>query len=277
MPELPEVETIARDLQARIVGATIADVQVISPDVLREVGPRAFRKRLTGERIERVWRRAKHAVIDLTSGSRICVQPRFTGALLVEGPARPLSVEEQKYSTLSIAFTDERRLHYYDVRRLGTVTLMSPQRFAKLSDSIGVEPLAKEFTPALFSVLLRGSSQAVKKFIMHQSKVAGIGNIYANEALWEARIDPSKAACDVNPDAVRALHHSIVEILRNAIDARGTSFRDYRDANGEPGEFFSSLNAYGREGEPCKRCRRKLVGTHAIDGRATVFCSSCQQ
>jgi formamidopyrimidine-DNA glycosylase len=154
---------------------------------------------------------------------------------------------------------------------------MPPGRFEQFSAAIGVEPLEKEFTPAVFSALLRGSAQPVKRFIMDQSKVAGIGNIYANEALWEARIDPSKAARNVSPEKTLALHRSIIRILTKAIESRGTSFRDYRDASGEPGEFFASLNAYGREGEACARCGHKLIGTHTIDNRATVFCSHCQR
>jgi formamidopyrimidine-DNA glycosylase len=277
VPELPEVETIARDLQSRIAGLTIADVFIKRSDVLREVTSRALRKELVGQRIERVWRRAKHAIIDLSGGSHICVQPRFTGALLVEDEGGPLPDDEMRYSTLNILFTNTHRLHYYDVRRLGTVTLMKPGRFEQFCETLGAEPLEKNFTSAILSALLRGSGQAVKKFIMDQSKVAGIGNIYANEALWEAGIDPSKPARDVAPSAAVALHRSIVRILSKAVESRGTSFRDYRDSSGEPGEFFASLKVYGQEGKPCARCGRRLIGTHAIDGRATVFCSNCQK
>jgi formamidopyrimidine-DNA glycosylase len=196
---------------------------------------------------------------------------------MIESARRPLPKSDLHYSTLGIRFTDGRTLHYVDVRRLGTVALMNPRRFERFLSSLGVEPLAPEFTASLFSGLLRASDQAIKKFIMNQSKIAGVGNIYANEALWRAKIDPSRAASRIPKESAEQLHREIVDVLQAAVDSRGTSFRDYRDANGEEGEFFSKLNAYGRAGLPCNRCGRKLVGTHAIDGRATVFCAYCQR
>ena len=111
---------------------------------------------------------------------------------------------------------------------------------------------------------------------MDQRRIAGIGNIYANEALWRARIDPSRASSAVSDDEAARLYGEIVAVLRESIDARGTSFRDYRDAKGERGTFAAKLQAYGREGQPCFRCGARLIGTHAIDGRATVFCARCQ-
>ena len=277
MPELPEVETIAREVHSQLAGATIADVHVTRADVLRGANPRTFKKHLVGERIDRAWRRAKYIVIDLSSEYHICIQPRFTGALMIESHDKRLPERERKYSTLHLGFRDSRLLHYVDVRRLGTVELMSPRRFEQHDATLGIEPLAPEFTASLLSALLRGSGQAIKKFIMDQRKVAGVGNIYANEALWRAGIDPSKAARAVGPPAASTLHREIVAVLSEAIAARGTSFRDYRDVSGDQGEFFVRLNAYGRESLPCRRCNRKLVGTHAIDVRATVFCPNCQR
>jgi formamidopyrimidine-DNA glycosylase len=277
VPELPEVETIARELQSLVAGAKITDVVVTRSDVLRGAAEAEFRRRLRGQTIVRCWRRAKFAVLDLSSGWRICVQPRFTGMLLVEQASAPLPRERSSYSTLFLQLGDGRRLHYVDVRRLGTVELMSAADFAEHDSSLGIEPLAPEFTPEVLSGLLRGSSQAIKKFIMNQQKIAGVGNIYANEALWQARIDPSRASNKVSRDESDLLHAAIVEILARAIESRGTSFRDYRDASGEPGEFFSQLSAYGREGLPCPRCNSRMVGTHEIDGRATVLCVRCQR
>jgi formamidopyrimidine-DNA glycosylase len=277
VPELPEVETIARNLQARVAGARIVDATVSRPDVLRRVSKGAFPGRVAGRRIVRCWRRAKTAILDLSDGSRICVQPRFTGALLVETRASPLDADSRRYSTLRFHLSRGMTLHYVDVRRLGTVALLTPDQFAEFDASLGTEPLASEFTAELFSALLRASNQPIKKFIMNQAKVAGVGNIYAAEALWMAGIDPSKPASLVAPESALALHGAIVQVLSAAIAARGTSFRDYRDAEGEPGEFFRNLNAYGRAGQRCRRCGRKLIGTHEIDGRATVFCSGCQR
>jgi len=313
VPELPETETIARDLHAAIAGERITDVTVTHADVLREVTPRALRARVTGTTIDRVWRRAKLVVLDLSSGDRIVVQPRFTGALLID--AGDLPPAERRYSAIAFALipnpqsripnpqspvpnpqspipnpqspipnpqspipkTAGRLLHYRDIRRLGTVALMSPRRFATYSGSIGPEPLDPGFTADNLSGVLRSSRQAVKKVIMDQRHLAGVGNIYANESLWRSGIDPSRSANRVEPVRAASLREALVGVLSEAIAARGTSFRDYRDAHGARGGFAEKLDAYGRAGLPCRRCGSRLIGTHAVDGRATVFCAHCQR
>ena len=274
MPELPETETIARDLDGAIRGRKITKVSVRKADVLREVTARALARRLRNATILRSWRRAKLVVIDLDTGDRLVVQPRFTGALLIDDGN--FTGSELSYSTLRLELDDRRVLHYADVRRLGTVALMSPKRFEEYSGKLGIEPLDRTFTATHLSRVLRASSQPVKKVLMEQRKIAGIGNIYANEALWRAGIDPSRPARSVSAEEARLLRDSIVGVLNEAIEARGTSFRDYRDARGQRGSFVEKLHAYGRAGLPCHRCGAKLVSTHAIDGRATTLCVKCQ-
>jgi formamidopyrimidine-DNA glycosylase len=275
VPELPETETIARDLDRAITGRRITEVDVTRSDVLREGSPEDLAARITGRELVRAWRRAKLVVLDLDSGDRIVVQPRFTGALLL---ARgPLPQHEAPYSTMRFALDDGRDLHYRDIRRLGTVALMSPTRFAQYSAALGIEPLDRTFTASHLSGILRGSRQAVKKVLMDQRFVVGVGNIYANEACWRAGIDPSRAARCIAADEADALQAGIVGVLTDSIAARGTSFRDYRDASGGRGDFERSLAVYGRGGEPCLRCGARLVETHAIDGRSTVLCARCQK
>ena len=274
MPELPETETIARDLDGSIRGRKIKKVSVRKPDVLREVSSRTLDRRLRNATILRSWRRAKLVVIDLDTGDRIVVQPRFTGALLIDdGNFRG---GELNYSTLRMDLDDGRALHYADVRRLGTVALMNADRFEEYSGKLGIEPLDRSFTAAHLSAVLRATSQPVKKVLMEQRKIAGIGNIYANEALWRARIDPSRPAASVSLEEAALLRSSIVDVLSEAIEARGTSFRDYRDARGQRGSFVEKLDVYGRGGLSCRRCGSKLVSTHAVDGRATTMCVRCQ-
>jgi formamidopyrimidine-DNA glycosylase len=188
-----------------------------------------------------------------------------------------LPERERQYSTVELVLDDGRSLHYRDIRRLGTVALMDAERFDRYTATLGIEPLDRAFTADHLSGLLRGSRQAVKKVLMDQRGVVGIGNIYANEALWRARIDPSRAANSVTVPEASVLRRSIVEVLTESIAHRGTSFRDYRDASGERGGFVEHLAVYGRAGEPCPRCGRRLVGTHAIDGRMTVLCAHCQK
>jgi formamidopyrimidine-DNA glycosylase len=275
VPELPETETIARDLDREIQGRTVIAVQVRRADVLREITAAELKKRLTGASITRCWRRAKLVVLDLSTPDRIVVQPRFTGALLLSRGELPPS--EAAYSTLHLSLDDGRDLHYRDIRRLGTVALMSPGRFASYVGALGVEPLDPAFTADHLSGILRGSRQAVKKVLMDQRVLVGIGNIYANEACWRAGVDPSRSASGVAPDEVERLRDGIVGVLTASIEARGTSFRDYRDATGGKGDFERSLAVYGRGGEPCLRCGARLIETHAIDGRSTVLCAGCQR
>ncbi|MEO7456588.1 MAG: bifunctional DNA-formamidopyrimidine glycosylase/DNA-(apurinic or apyrimidinic site) lyase [Gemmatimonadaceae bacterium] len=274
MPELPETETIARDLDRELKGRRVVDVVVRRPDVLRLVTAAGLASRVRGATIARAWRRAKMVVLDLGAVDHIVVQPRFTGALLLS--RGPLPHEEAPYSTLHLTLDDGRDLHYRDIRRLGTVSVMSTGEFAAYSDALGIEPLDPAFTTAHLSVIVRASRQAVKKVLMDQRVVVGIGNIYANEACWRAGVDPSREARSLGDDEVAALHDGIVSVLTDSIAARGTSFRDYRDAMGGRGDFERSLAAYGRGGEPCLRCGARLIETHAIDGRTTVLCARCQ-
>ena len=274
MPELPETETIARDLDREIALRTITGVVIRRADVLREVDAAQFGERVSGATIVRCWRRAKLIVLDLSTSDRLVVQPRFTGALLLS--RGPLPASEAPYSTLHLSLEDGQDLHYRDIRRLGTVALMPPLRFDAYVGALGVEPLAPEFSHEHLSVLLRGSKRAVKKVLMDQRVIVGIGNIYANEACWRAGVDPSRAARSLGAVETARLHDGIVSVLTESIAARGTSFRDYRDASGGKGDFERSLAAYGRGGEPCLRCGSRLILTHAIDGRATVLCAGCQ-
>ena len=275
MPELPETETIARDLNAAISGSSITDVRVKRSDVLREVTAIQLRRRVVGAVIRRAWRRAKLVVLDLSSGDRVVVQPRFTGALLIDSGELPPG--ERRYSTVEFALGESRSLHYRDIRRLGTVSVMNEPRFARYADALGVEPLDDGFTIERLSDILRASRQSVKRVLMDQRRLVGVGNIYANEVLWHAGIDPSRPAATISEVEAARLHRVIRDVLTAAVAARGTSFRDYRDASGERGSFAEHLQAYGREGQPCRGCGRRLVVTHAIDGRSTVFCYACQR
>jgi formamidopyrimidine-DNA glycosylase len=171
---------------------------------------------------------------------------------------------------------DGRELVYRDVRRLGTLLLLDTRGWNRYTTAIGPEPLEPGFTPERLGEALGRSRQAVKKVIMDQRHLAGVGNIYANEALFAAGIDPSKPAAKLTPGDHRRLHAEIRRILLAAIDSDGTTVRDYRTGTGDQGNFQLELLVYGREGLPCRRCGTRLTGTHAIDARITVFCHRCQ-
>ncbi|MEP6690547.1 MAG: DNA-formamidopyrimidine glycosylase, partial [Gemmatimonadaceae bacterium] len=226
MPELPETETIARDLDRELTGQRIVAVRVTRADVLRGCDAGTFTARLTGATILGASRRAKLIVIALSSSDAMVVQPRFTGALLID--RGDLDERERSFSTLHLTLDDGTRLHYRDIRRLGTVELMDPDRWRRYAGALGVEPLAAEFTTAYLSGVLRSSRQAIKTVLMDQRRVAGIGNIYANETLWHAGIDPSRSARTLDEQEISRLHDAIIDVLRASIAARGTSFRDYR-------------------------------------------------
>jgi formamidopyrimidine-DNA glycosylase len=273
MPELPEVETIVRDIRPALVGRTLGRVSLSHDDILRGVSRRRLLRDLPGSTVESVFRRAKHAVLDFGE-RRLVVQPGMTGSLIVYD--RPLEPDEARYAVLRARLDDGRELVYRDVRRIGKLLLLDGRTWRKYTEAIGPEPLDPDFTAERLGAALGRSRQAIKKVIMDQGHLAGVGNIYANEALFAAGIDPSKAARRLTPDDHRRLHREIQRILRAAIDSNGTTVRDYRTGTGEPGNFQLELLVYEREGEPCRRCGTRLAGTHAIDGRITVFCHRCQ-
>lgn len=274
MPELPEVETIVRDIRPSIVGRRIGRVTLSHDDVLRGVTRRRLVRRLKGAKIRRVFRRAKHAVLELDS-DRLIIQPGMTGSLQVL--RRSLKPDEARYAVLRAELNGGRELVYRDVRRLGTLLLLDEDQWAHYDAALGPEPLDQDFSVERFTATLRGSRQAIKKVIMDQRHLAGVGNIYANEALFVAGIDPSKPASKLGPQELRRLHSEIRRILAAAIDSNGTTVRDYRTGTGEEGNFQLELLVYGREGEPCRICGTRLTGTHTIDQRITVFCHRCQK
>jgi formamidopyrimidine-DNA glycosylase len=273
MPELPEVETIVRELRPRVVGRTLRQVALSHDDVLRGTTRRRLVRALEGATVRGLRRRAKHAVFDLGE-RRLVVQPGMTGSLIVH--ERPLTPDQRRYAVLSARLDNGRRLVYRDVRRLGTLLLLDDRAWKAYDAAIGPEPLERSFTPERLAKILGRSRQAVKKVLMDQRHLAGVGNIYANEALFAAGIDPSRAANRVRPDEVPRLHAEIKRILEAAIVSNGTTFRDYRTGTGERGNFQLELFVYGRDGEPCKMCGTRLTGTHAIDGRISVLCHRCQ-
>jgi len=261
------------DIRAGLTGRRILRARLSHDDVLRGVTRRALLAGLKGARIRSVSRRAKHAVIE-TDRNRLVVQPGMTGNLEVRGTELPAA--ERRYAVLRLELDDGRTLVYHDVRRLGTILWLDRAGWERYDRAIGPEPLERGFTAGALRRILQGSRAAVKKVLMDQRAVAGVGNIYAQEALFAARIDPSKPAREV-PDALIApLRRELVRILRAAIRAKGSTVRDYRTGTGEPGRFQHALLVYDRAGEPCARCGTTLSGTHAIDARITVFCHRCQ-
>ena len=274
MPELPEVETIVRDLAPRLAGRALRQPHLHKTDVLRGVSRRRLLRTLDGNRIADLTRRAKHLVFCLETGHRMVIQLRMTGSLLLH--PRPLNREARRYAVLEVQVRGAGRLVFRDVRRLGTIHLLDEAGWQAYTARIGDEPLDADFDLARFRARLHGSRQAVKKVLMDQRKLAGVGNIYANEALFRAGVDPSRRVDRLRPAETARLFVAVRQVLADAVAGRGTTVRDYRTGTGQPGTYQLALHVYGRDGEPCVRCGTRLATTHAIDGRATTFCWRCQ-
>ncbi len=269
MPELPEVETIARGLQNAVAGKTIDAVRVLRPKVVSPEAQR-FAALVVGECIAAVGRRAKFVVFSLVSGRQLVVHLRMTGRLIVQ-PAGATSPEP--YTNVLLQFTDATRLCFADVRQFGRMRLIEAEEM--WTTALGVEPLSDDFSFERFSQLVAGRTMPIKVFLLDQRWIAGLGNIYACEALWEARVRPSRPAGRLTKPARRRLYASIRDVLERAIALRGTSVDDYVDAEGLRGGFQNVLSVYSRAGKACTRCERDIVRT-VVAQRGTWWCRGCQ-
>ncbi len=270
MPELPEVETIARGLARAVTGKTIESVEIRLPKMAVAPPGVDFARALAGERVAEVGRRAKYVLIRLESGRMLVTSLRMTGRLLVQRPGET----EFPGTHVVLFYTDETRLSFADVRTFGRMRLVEPGE--AWDKSLGPEPLSASFTPEGFIGMLSGRTTPIKAFLLDQQRIAGIGNIYACEALWAAGIKPGRPAGSITKPAARRLYHAVVDVLQRAIDMRGTSVDDYVDAEGLRGGFQNVLAVYGRLGQPCARCGSPIVRT-VIAQRGTWWCRRCQR
>lgn len=272
MPELPEAETIARGLQGFLPDRRIRDVRVIRADLLEGCEP-TFRSRLVGRSWRAVGRRGKNVILGLSDGQRIVVNLGMTGRLLPSATGE--SPPESGHPGVVFLHDDDSTLTFDDVRRFGRLTVVDPATWPAWSRRLGPEPLAPSFTGRRLSRILASSRSPVRSLLLDQRKVAGVGNIYAVEALWAARIHPATPSNEIDPEGAVRLHRALRRILRKAIAARGTTLRDYRTAGGDPGDFGPALMAYGREGQGCRRCRTAME-RFVLSGRSAFHCPRCQ-
>ena len=274
MPELPEVETIRRDLAPQLEGRRIRTVRVARPDILLgTTGPAVFVQRVEGARIREVGRRAKWLLFILDRGVLV-TQLRMTGRFAV-GPGPLPPIDEFRHVAAEFDLDDGRTLFYDDVRRLGGFQLLSREEWDREERRFGPEPLAAGFRARDLAVAIRRGRLPVKNALMDQSRLAGVGNIYASEALHGAGIDPTRPAEELTDAEIRRLHRSLRRILRASLDSSGTTFSSYRAVNGRSGTFQDLLRVYAKEGTACPRCRsaiRRIVQS----GRSTFYCPGCQ-
>jgi len=268
MPELPEVETVRRELSPWLSGRTILRARRAEAPP----GPKyAHLERADGQRIAAVTRRGKFLVLPLSGGDELIIHLGMTGVVTPTPPSDHVRV------TLELDGDAPTTVYFRDPRRFGRflVALGGDRSPLPTLAALGPEPLSGDFTGARLAEGLRGRA-SVKAALLGQRAVAGLGNIYVDEALWRVRIHPATAAGDVSRRKISALRDAIVEILSAAIDARGTTLSDYRTVSGEEGEYVGRLDAYGRGGQPCRRCETPLVRT-VIAQRGTHFCPRCQR
>ena len=274
MPELPEVETIRRDLEPELTGRVIVDIEVHKADiVLPPHDPDSFRQRLAGRRVVNVGRRAKYLLFHLDDGSVLQVQLRMSGRFAlgreVPDPA------EFRHIAARLHLDDGRTLFYDDVRRLGGLRLLEGGAWELEAARLGPEPLEPGYRADDLGLMLAATRSPVKNALMDQRRVAGVGNIYASEALFRAGVDPGRPGRSLDTDEVKRLHRTVRSVLREALEQAGTSFQNYRAVNGRSGEFQFSLCVYGREGEPCRACG-ETVERIVQAGRSSFYCPSCQ-
>ncbi len=267
MPELPEVEAICARLRPEITGARIAAVEVLRAGTTRPQSP-ALLERAAGRRILRVERRAKNVVVRLSGGWAVRIHLRMTGDLYVLPDTRLRPVSARVVFRLGA----KRGLVFDDPRALGRVHLHTTEELDRLLALLGPEPLGSDFTADLLTAIARRSRQPAKLFLMDQTRIAGLGNIYAAEALFRARIHPARPACRLPGDRIRRLHGAIVGVLRDAVQSAGAAYA--RPGVFQDAETFRCA-VYGREGEPCSTCGRKIRRI-SQGGRSTYFCPGCQ-
>src|SRR5215467_7026091 len=287
MPELPEVETVCRQLEPEIEGRRVDRLEVYDPRWSRPVAPERLGAAVSGLRIEGLGRRGKYLLLALEGERTLVMHLRMTGNLvLVEGdrkldPSEGMRLyegersAEERFLRARFVLDDGRELWFTDPRRFGEAFLIDDADLDARFEKLGVEPLSEGFTPELLGELAAGRTAPLKSFLLDQSRVAGVGNIYADEALFRARLHPLSPAGSMRPEHLEALRDGVAAALEAGLERGGASIDDYRDGRGEKGTMQDEFLVHTREGEPCPRCESPIVRI-VVSGRSTYYCPSCQ-
>jgi formamidopyrimidine-DNA glycosylase len=274
VPELPEVESVRRQLAPLLEGRRFECVEVADPRLTRPEDPAAVARSLEGERVAEVGRRGKYLIVRFESGRALLIHLRMTGSLRVAGAGTPA---DDPYTRAVVRLDDGSDVAYRDIRRFGTwAVLERGEEDAYLAARLGAEPLGRAFTAVRLGARLAKRRAPVKSAILDQRTLAGVGNIYADEALWYARVHPLREAGSLDEGEVAALHRGIRRALGRGIERQGSTLRDYRLPDGESGTMQHEFKVYGREGEPCDRCGTPIEKIR-VGGRGTWYCPSCQE
>ncbi|MBO8138279.1 MAG: DNA-formamidopyrimidine glycosylase [Desulfotomaculum sp.] len=273
MPELPEVETVKRSLERLITGSAITDVNVLFPKVVKSHTPGDFKASLAGCKIKSLARRGKYLLVHLSGDKTLVIHLRMTGRLVYLEEKDDLP----RYAHVIFYLEGGKRLVFADMRKFGHINLIPTAQLKNMPElkKLGPEPLGKEFTVQYLQQELRKRRTKIKALLLDQTFVAGLGNIYADEALHLAKIHPERTAQGLTGSEAAGLHHAIIKVLEQGIKNRGTSFSDYVDGEGNIGTNQYQLKAYQREGEPCSNCGT-IIERKKVAGRSSFFCPQCQ-
>jgi formamidopyrimidine-DNA glycosylase len=274
MPELPEVETIVRKLRLRAVGQRIAGVQVRWPRSVAVPSVERFIGELVGREIQAIERRGKYVVISLFPTKYLLVHLRMTGRLIYAlADSQPHPLEADPHTHVVLTFASHDKLYFRDTRKFGRLSLVDDP--CEVVAGLGIEPLGADFTNEALGLLLGRRRRPLKVALLDQNMLAGLGNIYADESLWLARLSPCRTSDTLAAEEVDRLHKAIGQVLACALEHHGTTLRDYRDPDNQAGANVSCLEAYGRTGEPCSRCGTPIERI-IVAQRSTHYCPHCQ-
>lgn len=273
MPELPEVETVRKGLEQLVVGKTIEQVTVLWPKIIEAPVVELFDLQLRGQSIEKIERRGKFLIFKLSQADLVS-HLRMEGKYEVHSAGDPIS----KHTHVIFSFTDKTELRYLDVRKFGRMVLVEKDQGKQYKGivALGPEPIPTDFKLVEFSQGLKKHHKAIKPLLLDQRLVTGLGNIYVDEALWEAKIHPEQPANSLEAKEVERLYYSIIDVLDRAVAAGGTTIRSYLNALGEAGTFQVALNVYGQTDKPCSRCGTPIKKIKVAQ-RGTHFCPHCQK
>lgn len=275
MPELPEVETVRRRLEPVLVGRRFDHVEIGDARLTRPEDPVEVAAELIGERVAAVERRGKYLIVRFESGRVLLIHLRMTGNVLHLPPGRREKPDPHRRAVVRL--DDESDVAYRDVRRFGTWLLLEPGELdAYLATRLGAEPLGRAFTTKLLTARLAKRKAPVKAALLDQRTLAGLGNIYVDEALWRARIHPLRPAGELDADELRSLRGAIAKALAAGIARQGATLRDYRQPDGSSGRMQHEFKVYGRGGLPCDRCGTPIDKIR-VGGRGTWYCPTCQR
>jgi formamidopyrimidine-DNA glycosylase len=277
MPELPEVETLKRELNRALVGKEFARAEIFWLGTIKPLAAKKFNDLIKNKEIISVERRAKILILKLSGQINLLVHLKMTGQLVFKNIIGGHPEDPTKYTRVIFTFTDGSVLRFNDLRKFGWIKIVNETDLPKLFVKTGVEPLGKEFALTKFTgILERYPKRKLKQLLLDQTLIAGLGNIYVDESCFSAKVLPTRIAGSLTAAEIGKLHAGIISVLKLSISKKGTSSRNYVRANGQPGGMVPHLNVYGRGKEKCKICSEK-ISKIKLNGRGTHFCSKCQK